>query len=160
MAAVKAKKTVKAKKIVAKVLVKASKKSPVKASVQKKAKVTTSAKAKTVAAKPSKNAALAVKEPFNRPALMNAFVEHTGLDKKQVVSFFEVLKDIIVAHLSKKGPGKFKLPGLFTMRLKDKPATKARQGINPFTGQEMIFAAKPASKTVKATVMKKLKEAI
>jgi nucleoid DNA-binding protein len=155
MATVKSKKTVKAK-----TSAQALKKTPVKASVQKKAKVTTSSTAKTVAAKPSKKLTLVVKEPFNRVALNNALAELSGLNKKQVTAFLQALKDIILAHLSKKGPGKFKLPGFLTMKVKDKAATKARKGISPFTGEDMIFAAKPASKTVKATVAKKLKEAI
>jgi nucleoid DNA-binding protein len=39
-----------------------------------------------------------------------------------------------------------------------KPATKARKGINPFTGEETVFKAKPASTTVKVRPLKKLKE--
>jgi nucleoid DNA-binding protein len=100
------------------------------------------------------------KTPYNRVALVNAIMEHTNLEKKQVVAFFETLKDIIVAHLVKKGPGKFKLPGLLNLKIKDKPASKQRVGTNPFTGEEMIFAAKPARRTVKAVAVKKLKDLI
>ena len=39
-----------------------------------------------------------------------------------------------------------------------KPATKARKGINPFTGQETTFAAKPARTVVKIRPLKKLKD--
>ena len=35
------------------------------------------------------------------------------------------------------------------LTVKKKPATKARKGINPFTGEEMMFKAKPASKAAK-----------
>ncbi|MFM7096918.1 MAG: HU family DNA-binding protein, partial [Gemmataceae bacterium] len=41
-----------------------------------------------------------------------------------------------------------------------KPATKAREGINPFTKEKVMFAAKPASKTVRANALKAFKEAI
>jgi len=39
-----------------------------------------------------------------------------------------------------------------------KPATKARKGINPFTGEETMFKAKPASIQVKVRPLKKMKE--
>jgi Bacterial DNA-binding protein len=41
--------------------------------------------------------------------------------------------------------------------LHKKPATKAREGINPFTGEKMMFKAKPASKKVRAMPLKNLK---
>ena len=41
---------------------------------------------------------------------------------------------------------------------KKKPARKARKGINPFTGEETMFKAKPASIAVKVRPLKKLKE--
>merc|ERR1712110_611697 len=59
-----------------------------------------------------------------------------------------------------KKSGSFKLGGMLNMKLKNKPATKARQGINPFTKEPCVFKAKPASKTVKCFAMKKLKEAL
>merc|ERR1712072_1599368 len=57
-----------------------------------------------------------------------------------------------------KKSGSFKLAGMLNLKLKDKPATKARKGINPFTKEPCVFKAKPASKTVKCFAMKKLKE--
>jgi nucleoid DNA-binding protein len=41
-----------------------------------------------------------------------------------------------------------------------KPARKARKGINPFTGEEMMFKAKPARNVVKVTALKRLKEMV
>ena len=52
------------------------------------------------------------------------------------------------------------MPGLCKMVVKKKPATKARKGINPFTGEEMMFKAKPASKTVRVRPLKNLKEMV
>jgi len=49
------------------------------------------------------------------------------------------------------GPGIFTIPGLLKMRVAKKAATKERMGRNPFTGEEMMFKAKPASKTVKVS---------
>jgi len=43
------------------------------------------------------------------------------------------------------------------MKVVKKPATKAREGVNPFTGEKMVFKAKPASKKVRVMPLKNLK---
>jgi len=52
----------------------------------------------------------------------------------------------------------FNLPGLLKVMVVRKPATEARKGINPFTGQETIFKAKPARNVVKIRPLKGLKD--
>jgi nucleoid DNA-binding protein len=81
-----------------------------------------------------------------------------GLSKKQVKSVLESL--IAVAHAELKKAGQFTLPGFAKFRVIKKPATKARQGINPFTKQPQTFAAKPASKAVRARPIKAIKTAV
>ena len=56
--------------------------------------------------------------------------------------------------------GEFVIPGFVKMSVVNKPATEARRGINPFTKEPMDFAAKPASKTVKASPLKVAKDAV
>ena len=46
---------------------------------------------------------------------------------------------------------------LLKLKVVKRPATKAREGINPFTGEKMTFKAKPASKKVRALPLKNLK---
>jgi nucleoid DNA-binding protein len=77
------------------------------------------------------------------------------LSRKQVAAVFESLNGIIKKSL--RGPGLFTLPGLLKMKVVKKPATKAREGINPFTKEKMIFKAKPASKKVRVLPLKNLK---
>ena len=79
----------------------------------------------------------------------------TELSKKQVSAVFESLNGIIKKSL--KGAGLFTMPGLLKMKVVKKPATKARQGTNPFTGEPMTFKAKPASKKVRVMPLKNLK---
>ena len=79
----------------------------------------------------------------------------TGLSKKQVSSVFESLNTVIKKSL--KSNGMFTLPGLAKMKVVKKPATKAREGVNPFTGEKMVFKAKPASKKVRVMPLKNLK---
>ncbi|HUD96251.1 MAG TPA: HU family DNA-binding protein [Woeseiaceae bacterium] len=84
----------------------------------------------------------------------------TGLTKKDVAAMFDSLSAQIKKSLGGRGPGLFTLPGLLKMRVVKKPATKARKGVNPFTGEEMMFKAKPASKTVKVAALKGLKDMV
>ena len=77
------------------------------------------------------------------------------LSRKQVAAVFESLNGIIKKSL--RGPGLFTLPGLLKMKVVKKPATKAREGINPFTKEKMVFKAKPASKKVRVLRLKSLK---
>jgi DNA-binding protein HU-beta len=79
----------------------------------------------------------------------------TGLSRKQVGGVFDSLGTVIKKSL--RGNGLFTMPGLLKMKVVKKPATKAREGVNPFTGQKMMFKAKPASKKVRVMPLKSLK---
>merc|ERR1711870_32390 len=91
-------------------------------------------------------------------AAYSSVAETTGLKTKDVKSVIEGLVAVAADELKKSGS--FKLAGALNMKLKKKPATPARKGVNPFTKEPCVFKAKPASKTVKAFPMKKLKELI
>merc|ERR1712206_46278 len=84
--------------------------------------------------------------------------ETTGLKAKDVKAIVEGIVNVAAAELKKTGS--FKLAGALNMKLKKKPAQPARKGVNPFTKEPCVFKAKPASKTVRALPMKKLKEMI
>jgi nucleoid DNA-binding protein len=85
----------------------------------------------------------------------------TELDKKSVGRVFDTLSDIIRKQLAGRGaPGEFGVPGLVKLRVVKKPATKERQGINPFTKEPITIPAKPASKKVRATALKALKDLV
>lgn len=86
--------------------------------------------------------------------------DRTGLTRKQVVTVFDEMSGLIKKDLGKRGPGTFTVPGLIKVRVVRKPATKARKGTNPFTGEEMMFKAKPARNVVKATPLKALKDMV
>jgi DNA-binding protein HU-beta len=77
------------------------------------------------------------------------------LSRKQVAAVFESLNTQIKKSL--RSGGLFTLPGLLKMKVVKKPATKAREGINPFTKEKMVFKAKPASKKVRVLPLKSLK---
>lgn len=102
--------------------------------------------------------AAAVKEPYTKSQLLSAIAEDTGLSKKEVTAVLESMSAIIEQHVKKRGPGQFTLPGLLKVKTQRKPATKARKGINPFTGEETVFKAKPARTVVKVQPLKALKD--
>merc|ERR1712224_256968 len=91
-------------------------------------------------------------------ASYDAVAETTGLKRKDVKSVVEGILGVAAEELKKSGS--FKLAGMLNLKLKKKPATAARKGVNPFTKEPCVFKAKPASKTVRALPMKKLKEAL
>ena len=99
-----------------------------------------------------------VKERYTKTQIMNEIAESTGLSKKEVGSVFDELTDIIERHIKKRACGEFVLPGLMKITTVKKKATKARKGINPFTGEETMFKAKPASTQVKVRPLKKMKD--
>ncbi len=100
------------------------------------------------------------KKPPTKSEVFNTIAESTDLTRKQVAAVFDELQTVIKKNLSPRGAGQFTLPGLCKMVTKKKPATKARKGINPFTGEEQMFKAKPASKTVRIRPLKNLKEMV
>ena len=130
----------------------AAKKAPAaKAAPKVAAKRAPAAKATPAVVKP-------IAERQNKTQMLQQIADATELNKKQVQAVLDELTNIIEGHVKKKGIGEFVLPGLLKITTVKKPATKARKGINPFTGEEVTFKAKPASTSVKVRPLKKLKE--
>jgi DNA-binding protein HU-beta len=86
--------------------------------------------------------------------------ELSELDKKSVSKVFDGLTELIKKQLSARGPGEFVIPGLLKLKAVKKPATKDRPGINPFTKLPITIKGKPASKKIRASALKTLKDLI
>ena len=97
---------------------------------------------------------------MTKSALMASIAESTKLPKRQVAAVVESLGEHIVRHLKPKGIGKFTLPGLAKFTAVVKPARKARKGVNPFTGEEIMIKAKAASRGVRIRPLKALKDQV
>lgn len=110
------------------------------------------------ASKPATKKVKAISDRYTKTQIVAQIAENTELSKKQVQSVLDELSDVIEGHIKKRSCGEFVLPGLMKIVTVKKPARKARKGINPFTGEETTFAAKPASNTVRIRPLKKLKE--
>ncbi len=131
-------------------------------------RVTRTVKKKTLAraASPQKAAAStkplkAIGEKQSKAQIVLAIAEDTGLSKRDVFAVLSSLGSQARRHLMKRGSGEFVIPEV-AVKLKRalRPATKARKGRNPFTGEEIMIKAKPATMRVKAMPLKALKEAV
>ena len=89
-----------------------------------------------------------------------ALAESTGLDKKAVSGVLDALSTLVANQLGADGPGEITIPGLIKLKAKETAATKDRQGLNPFTKEPMTIKGKPASRKVRATPVKALKDQV
>ena len=111
--------------------------------------------AKTATAKKTSSS-----KPLSKSAILQAVADAIGEDmsRKHVKLVVETLAT--VGHRELKKSGVFVLPGFAKFVVVKKPARPAREGINPFTKQKQKFAAKPASKGVRARPVKAIKDAL
>jgi DNA-binding protein HU-beta len=102
----------------------------------------------------------ASKKPLSKSGILQEVTEALGdgISRKQVTEVIETL--VAVGHKELKNNGIFVLPGFAKFVVVKKPAQPAREGINPFTKEKQKFAAKPASKGVKARPVKAIKDAV
>jgi nucleoid DNA-binding protein len=99
-------------------------------------------------------------KPLSKSAVIDAVVKANGeeISPKHVKQIIDALVD--VAHNELKKSGMFVLHGFAKFVVVKKPARPAREGINPFTKEKQKFAAKPASKGVRARPLKAIKDAV
>ena len=95
---------------------------------------------------------------YTKSQIVEHIAEDTELTKAQVNAVLDSLGEVIDLHIKKRSCGEFVLPGLLKISTVKKPAVKARKGINPFTKEEQMFKAKPASTVVKVRPLKGLKD--
>jgi DNA-binding protein HU-beta len=95
---------------------------------------------------------------MSKSQLIEKIATTTELSKRDVKNVMDTLTD--VGHKELKKNGLFLVPGFAKFVVVKKPATKARKGTNPFTGEEMMFKAKPARKIVRARPVKAAKDAV
>jgi nucleoid DNA-binding protein len=99
-------------------------------------------------------------KPMSKSEVVSGIADTTGLTKKQVSSVFDAMAAQIKKSLGSRGPGVYTVPGLMKLVVVRKPAQPARKGINPFTGEETTFKAKPARNVVKIRPLKNLKSMV
>ena len=108
----------------------------------------------------AKKKSAATVKPLTKSQILSGIADDTGLTRKDVGAVMDSMSGLIKKSLGRRGAGIFTVPGLMKIKTVKKPATKARKGVNPFTGEEMMFKAKPARKAVKVLALKGLKEMV
>jgi DNA-binding protein HU-beta len=96
--------------------------------------------------------------PPTKSDILNQITKDTKLSRKQASSVLDSLSGCMRKSL--RSNGQFTVPGLMKLKVIKKPATKEREGTNPFTGEKMTFKAKPASKKVRILPLKALKSMV
>ena len=95
---------------------------------------------------------------MTKSEFVNQIAERSGLNKKQASTVLEAVGSIVAEQL--KSGVDVTIPGLIRLSVSTKEATPERPGINPFTKEETMFKAKPASTVVKVRALKKLKDMV
>jgi nucleoid DNA-binding protein len=95
---------------------------------------------------------------MTKSQLIEKIAQLRELAKKDVKGMMEALAEVGYKELKKNGA--FVVPGFAKFVVIKKAATKARKGVNPFNGEEMMFKAKPARKVVRARPVKAAKMAV
>ena len=103
---------------------------------------------------------ISVDSVFTKKQISNYLANTVGITKVQVEQVLDNLSILIHKHISNSKIAEFILPGLLKVKVLRKAATKARKGINPFTGEEQTFKAKPARNIVRIKALKKLKDMV
>ena len=99
----------------------------------------------------------AVNEKLSKAEVLDLLSADSDVPKAEVKRVLSSLERLIEASIAKRSMGSFTLPGLMKITTLPRPAVKARKGINPFTGEETWFEAKPPRRQVKIRPLKKLK---
>jgi nucleoid DNA-binding protein len=95
---------------------------------------------------------------MSKSELVQKVADECSLAKKDVKAVMEGLASVAYKELRKSGT--FMLPGFAKFIVVKKPATKERQGINPFTKEPTVFKAKPARKMLRVRPVKAAKDAV
>lgn len=102
---------------------------------------------------------MATGKRMTKAAIMTELAERTGMTKKQVALVFEALQGVIQRELGRRGPGEFIIPDMLKLKVRKSAARKDAKVRIPSTG-EIIIKDIPASKKLRATPLKKLKDLV
>lgn len=100
------------------------------------------------------------KKRLTKTQFLTALAEETDLQKKDVQTLLDGLRNLIQKELGDEGPGELVIPDLLKLTVKETAAVPAGERKDPFTGEMRHFEAKPASRKVRASPLKKLKDLI
>jgi hypothetical protein len=97
---------------------------------------------------------------MSKAQIVAELAERSGIDRKQVQSVLTELLSLAERELGKNGPGEFVVPDMVKLRVKLTPGRDAHEGIDPFTKEKRTFPARPPSRKVRASVLKRVKDLV
>ncbi len=86
--------------------------------------------------------------PLTQTQLAGAVADRAEITKAEAKRVLEALEDVVLEEIV--NAEKVKIGGLVQLTVRVKPASKARKGRNPATGEELTIAAKSASVDLRA----------
>src|SRR3954454_12618377 len=90
--------------------------------------------------------------------LAQEIADRADVPRADVKRVLAALEEVVLDELG--NAEKVKIGGIVQLTVRLRPATKARKGRNPATGEEITIGPKPASVTVKARPLAKAKAAL
>lgn len=97
---------------------------------------------------------------LTKTQIIAAVAEGAGVDKRTASAVLDAIVDLVGKQLGANGPGELVIPGLVKLKAKTTPATQDRQGVHPISKEPMVIKGKPASRKVRATPIKALKDLV
>ncbi len=90
--------------------------------------------------------------------LIAEIADRAEVTRADAQAMLAALGDVVLEELG--NAEKVKIGGLVQLAVRVRPATKARKGRNPATGEEITISAKPAAVALKARPLAKAKSAL
>lgn len=96
--------------------------------------------------------------PLTQTQLADEVAERSGATRADAKRLLQALEDVVLDQIA--AAEKVKIGSFVQLEVRVRPATKARPGRNPATGEEITIAAKPATVTVKARPLARAKAVV
>lgn len=96
---------------------------------------------------------------LTKSKLVSKIASQSGVEARDVRAALAGLQEVVKKQLGPGGAGQVTIPGIAKLKRKNVKAKKRRRGVNPFTGEEQWFKAKPATRKVRATILKDVRVA-
>jgi len=90
--------------------------------------------------------------------LATAVADRADISRTEAKRLLATFEEVVLEELG--NAQKVRIGGLVQLTVRVKPATKARKGRNPATGEEITIAAKPASVDLRARPLARAKAAL
>jgi nucleoid DNA-binding protein len=96
--------------------------------------------------------------PLTQSQLAVAVADRAEVSKAEAKRVLDALEEVAFEEIA--NAEKVKIGGLVQLTVRMRPASKARPGRNPATGEEITISAKPASVVLKARPLTKAKSVL